>query len=153
MNKNDTPETEHDWTLDAEGSNEAEIGAALAVGEEVAISPDDGDLSPEAAKVEELRRLAMSPQIQELWKAVLPLVGVQPARPGEYAGAFKVEPVPGKDEATIYIDVPAAPYERGVPSKLDRVLSLHVKLEHDYRRLGEHHYCVDCEVPGSETRH
>jgi hypothetical protein len=152
--KNDEMQTDQlDWALDHEGLNDTEVGSALTVGHDTTSTEDDSDLSPELARVEDLRRIALSPQIQALWNAVLPLVGVLPSRPGEFAGMFKVEPVAGKPEATVYIDVPERGYERGVASTMDRVLVLNVRLDHDYRRLGDQHYCVDCEIPDNDTRH
>lgn len=139
---------------DGDAEVERDADSMLPVTRDGRAACSDDDLSPELARAEELRRIATSPSIQALWSAVLPLVGVLPARAGEFPGMFKVEPIPGKkDEATIYIDIPSRPYERGVGSKMDRVLALNVRLDHDYRRLGDRHYCVDCEVSGSETRH
>lgn len=110
-------------------------------------------LSPELELVEKMRAVATSPQLQAFWKALLPHLGVLPSQSGEFPGMFRVESEPGESEATVYIDIPNRPYERGVPSELDRVLALKISLDHDFRRLGDRHYCVDCEVPGSETRH
>ena len=153
MKKDGILNNELDWKLGEEAGEGSEVGTALAVSDDTTPNEDDAELSPELAKAEELRRIARSPQIQALWSAVLPLVGVLPSRPNEFAGMFTVEPVPGKPEATVYIDVPDREYERGVSSKMDRVLALNVRLDHDYRRLGDQHYCVDCEVPENEIRH
>ena len=100
-----------------------------------------------------LRQLAVSPGLQALWGALLPMVGVRPAKPDEYAGVFKIEPGPSDSEATIYIDVPSRPYERGRNAPMERVVTLKVRLDHDYRLLGDQYYCVDCEAPATETRH
>jgi hypothetical protein len=108
---------------------------------------------PSLLQGEALRKIATSVGLQALWGAVLPLVGVLPSRHGEFPGVFKVESGPGDGEATIYIDVPDKPYEYGKPSRMERVLTLNVKLEHDYRQLGERYYCVDCETPTDETYH
>jgi len=102
---------------------------------------------------DKLRQLAVSPGLQALWGALLPMVGVRPAKPEEYAGVFKIEPGPSDSEATIYIDVPSRPYERGKNAPMERVVTLNVKLAHDYRLLGDQYYCVDCEAPTTETRH
>lgn len=153
MKKDRTLTDELDWTPDGDDGNETEVGSALVVSQSETPENDHGDLSPELARMEDLRRIALSPQIQALWSALLPLIGALPSRPGEFAGMFKVEPVPGKPEATVYIDVPDGAYTPGVSSAMDRVLALNVRLDHDYRKLGDQHYCVDCEVAANETRH
>ena len=153
MKKDHTLTDELHWTPAGGDGNETEAASELVVSHEETAGKDDSDLTPELARMEDLRRIALSPQIQALWSAVLPLVGARPSRPGEFAGMFKVEPVPGKPEATVYIDVPDHAYERGVPSDTDRVLALNVRLDHDYRKLGDQHYCIDCQVPDNETRH
>jgi hypothetical protein len=99
----------------------------------------------ESFNTEQLQDVAVSQGVQALWQAVLPLVGMMPSRPDEYAGVFKVEPGPGEDEATVYIDIPSAGYERGKQPSMERVVALTVKLSHDYRLLGDRYYCVDCE--------
>ncbi len=102
----------------------------------------------------DLRKLALSDGVQALWQAVLPLIGVGPAEPGEFAGEFRVEAGPAQGEATIYLDIPQRAYEdSGKHRPLERVLALTVRLEHDYRRLGDAYYCVDCEPEPDETRH
>ena len=101
----------------------------------------------------QLQQVAVSKGLQALWQAVLPMVGIVPARPDEYAGVFKVEPGPGDDEATIYVDIASDGYEPGRTPKMERVVALTVRLSHDYRLLGEHYYCVDCDPPTQETRH
>ena len=108
---------------------------------------------PSLLQGEDLRKMATSAGLQALWGAVLPLIGVLPSRDGEFPGIFKVESGPGDDEATIYIDVPGKPYEYGKTSPMERVLTLNVKLAHDYRQLGDRYYCIDCETPADETRH
>jgi len=118
--------------------------------------PDDtfgNDQLPSRLNGEELRKLALSPGLQSLWGAILPALGVLPSRPGEYPGIFKVESGPGDGEATIYIDLPDQPYEYGKPSTMDRVVTVNVKLDHDYRLLGGRYYCVDCESPSDEAGH
>jgi len=101
----------------------------------------------------QLQEVAVSQGLQALWQAVLPMVGIVPARPNEYAGVFKVEPGPGADEATIYVDIASDGYEPGRTPNMERVVALTVKLSHDYRLLGEHYYCVDCDPPRQEMRH
>lgn len=113
----------------------------------------DAEQLPAGGSAEELRKLALSPGLQSLWGALLPALGVPPSRPGEYPGIFKVESGPGDREATIYIDLPAKPYEHGKPSQMERVVTLNVKLDHDYRLLGDRYYCLDCEVPADESSH
>jgi len=117
--------------------------------------PLDGDKPLlESFNTEQLQDAAVSRGVQALWQAVLPLVGILPSRPGEYAGVFKVEPGPGDDEATVYLDIPSDRYERGKKPRMERVVALTVKLSHDYRLLGENYYCVDCEaVTRGEARH
>jgi hypothetical protein len=102
---------------------------------------------------QQLQEVAVSRGLQALWQAVLPMIGIVPAKPGEYAGVFKVEPGPEPDEATIYIDIASDGYERGRTPPMERVVALSVKLSHDYRLLGEHYYCVDCDPPSDEARH
>jgi hypothetical protein len=99
----------------------------------------------ETFNTDQLQDVAVSQGVQALWQAVLPLVGIVPSRPGEYAGVFKVEPGPRDDEATVYIDIPSDRYERGKKPSMDRVIALTVRLSHDYRLLGDQYYCVDCE--------
>jgi hypothetical protein len=81
------------------------------------------------------------------------MVGVRAARGGEFPGYFQVEAGAGPNEALVHIDIPAAPYDGDAKPSMDRVVSLSVKLAHDFRRLGDQYYCVDCEVPAAETRH
>jgi len=100
-----------------------------------------------------LRQLAVGRGIQALWATVLPLLGVGPASPGEFPGVFQVEPGPGEGEAMIHIDVPNKPYEKGKSPSMDRVVTLSVRMEHDFRKLGDRYYCIDCETPTDETRH
>jgi hypothetical protein len=99
----------------------------------------------DSLNTEQLQQAAVSEGVQALWQAVLPLVGILPSRPNEYAGVFKVEPGPGDDEATVYIDIPTDGYEPGKKPSMERVVALTVKLSHDYRLLGDQYYCVECE--------
>lgn len=108
---------------------------------------------PAAPSGEPLRRLSAGHGIQALWATLLPLLGVGPATPGEFPGVFQVEPVPGRDEAMIHIDIPSKPYEKGKSPAMDRVVTLTVRMEHDFRKLGNRYYCIDCETPNDETRH
>ena len=123
------------------------------VASEPSAVPVDASQLPSLLHGEQLRKIAAAPGLQAFWGALLPLVGVLPSRPGEYPGVFKVEPGPGTDEATVYVDIPSEPYEYGKPSAMERVLALNVKLEHDYRFLGDRYYCVDCEAPSDEASH
>lgn len=113
----------------------------------------DADSLAEPAGPEVLKQLATSPGLQALWAAVLPMVGVRSARPGEFPGVFQVEPGPTPHEALVHVDIPHAPYEKGQKPAMGRVVSLSIKLAHDFRRLGDRYYCIDCEVPTDETRH
>ena len=106
-----------------------------------------------ASPGEILRKLAAGAGIQALWSSVLPLVGVKPAAPDEFPGIFQVESGPGENEAVVHIDIPSAPYEPGEPPAMERVVTLSVKLDHDFRKLGDRYYCVDCEPAENETRH
>ena len=108
---------------------------------------------PAVSALSDAQALAMSPGVQALWNALLPLVGAHPSRPGEFPGVFKVEPGEEDNEALVYLDVPAKSYQRGQRGDMARVLALSVKLTHDYRRMGEQYYCIDCESPSKETRH
>jgi hypothetical protein len=102
---------------------------------------------------EALKELALSPGLQSLWAAILPMVGVRASRPDEFAGYFQVEPGTAPNEALVHIDIPNAPYAEGAKPTMARVVSLSVKLAHDFRRLGDQYFCIDCEVPAEETRH
>ena len=117
----------------------------------VALTDDNSLL--ESLDSRQLQEVSVSPGLQALWQAVLPMVGILPSRPGEFAGVFKVEPGPGEHEATIYIDIPSDEYAPGSDPRMERVIALTVRLSHDYRLLGEHYYCVDCDPPLDETRH
>ena len=97
--------------------------------------------------------LANGPGVQALWHAVLPLVGARAAAADERAGLIRVEEGPDAGEATVYVDIPTEPYDEDAEPPMNRVLALSVKLAHDYRKLGDHYYCIDCETPSSETRH
>jgi hypothetical protein len=112
------------------------------------------DLVQEPADSTEARkRLALGRGIQSLWAALLPVVGVRASRVGEFPGVFQVEPGAHPHEALIHIDIPNAPYAAGEKPTMGRVVSLSVTLAHDFRRLGDRYYCIDCEAPADETRH
>lgn len=130
-------------------SREARADERLAT---VAQEHDDAEVGSTEASVS-AREFALSPHIQALWDTIFPLVGVLQSKPGESAGLFKVSPGDREGEATIYIDVPSEPYREGHPPRMERIVTLTVKMEHDYRLLGTDYYCVDCDVPTSETRH
>lgn len=119
--------------------------AAVSGAAEVPVEPKD--------PTEVLKDLALSPGLQSLWATVLPMVGVRASRPDEFAGYFQVEPGTAPNEALVHIDIPSAPYAEGAKPTMTRVVSLSVKLAHDFRRLGDQYYCIDCEVPAEETRH
>jgi len=118
----------------------------------IASECESGLLPAEPAGAE-AKELAVSGGIQKLWGTLLPLLGVLPAKPGEYPGIFRIEPGPTDHEATIFIDIPNQPYEAGETPGMERVVTLRVKLDHDYRLLGDRYYCVDCETPTSEVCH
>lgn len=117
----------------------------------VALTDDHSLL--ESLDSRQLQEVSVSPGLQALWQAVLPMVGILPSQPGEFAGVFKVEAGPGRDEATIYLDIPSDEYTPGHDPRMERVIALTVRLSHDYRLLGEHYYCVDCDPPNDEARH
>ncbi len=151
---NDVTEPSNEVGFDEPGVAAMQI-AELAL-QEVAEQEETvaGDATlPAVSELSEAQALAMSPGFQALINAVLPLVGAQPSRPGEFPGVFKVEPGEEEDEALVYLDVPASPYRRGQRGDMARVLALSVKMTHDYRKLGEQYYCIDCESPTEETRH
>jgi hypothetical protein len=125
----------------------------LQAGAEQAESLEEQAALPAVSELSEAQALAMSPGLQALFNAVLPLIGANPSRPGEFPGVFKVEPGEEEDEALVFLDVPANAYRRGQRGDMARVLALSVKLAHDYRKLGDQYYCIDCETPGEETRH
>jgi hypothetical protein len=118
----------------------------------IANESESGLLPAEPAGAE-AKELAVDGGIQKLWGTLLPLLGVLPATPGEYPGIFRVEPGPTDHEATIFIDIPNEPYEVGATPDMERVVTLRVKLDHDYRLLGDRYYCVDCEAPMREVCH
>ena len=107
----------------------------------------------ESLDANELKQVAVTRGLQALWQAVLPLVGILPAKPGEFPGVFQVEAGPGRDEATVYLDIPTTGYEDGKTPKMERVVALNIRLTHDYRLLGDQYFCVDCEPAHDETRH
>jgi hypothetical protein len=107
----------------------------------------------EPAAGEVMKELALSGGIQALWAVVLPMIGVRSSRAGEFPGVFQVEQGPSPHEALVHVDIPHAPYEVDKSPAMTRVISLSVKLAHDFRRLGDRYYCIDCEIPGEETRH
>jgi len=117
----------------------------------VALTDDDSLL--DSLDSRQLQEVSVSPGLQALWQAVLPMVGILPSRPGEFAGVFKVEPGPGEHEATVYLDIPSDEYAPGRDPRMERVVALTVRLSHDYRLLGEHYYCVDCDPSHDEVRH
>jgi len=113
----------------------------------------DSGVEREVDSSEVMKQLAMGGGVQSLWAAVLPMVGVRASRAGEFPGVFQVEPGPSPQEALVHIDIPTAPYVAGEKPTMGRVVSLSVKLAHDFRRLGDRYYCIDCEVPADETQH
>jgi len=113
----------------------------------------DGTAEQPTESAEQRKQLALGPGIQSLWAALLPMIGVRPSRAGEFPGVFQVEPGASPHEALIHIDIPHAPYVNGEKPTMGRVVSLSVTLAHDFRRLGDRYYCIDCEAPAHETRH
>lgn len=106
----------------------------------------------ESREALEAREFALSPHIQELWRQIFSLVGVPASSPEEFPGLFRVTPGMQEGEAMVHIDVPSEPYLDGEPPRMQRIVTLTVKMDHDYRRLGDEYYCIDC-VPTNETRH
>jgi len=94
-----------------------------------------------------------SGNLDQFWSTVLPLLGVMPSASREYPGLFRIVPGPGSDEATIHIDMSDKPYTPGDKPALQRVVSLTIRLAHDYRLLGSSYYCIDCDLPESDTVH
>jgi len=113
----------------------------------------DSEAEEAPASAEVTKKLALGRGLQSLWAAVLPMVGVRASRGGEFPGVFQVEPGTSPHEALIHIDIPNAPYVAGEKPTMARVVSLSVTLAHDFRRLGDRYYCIDCEAPAEETRH
>ncbi len=138
------PETVVESVVPAEAADKPTTGYPLAA-------------IPSTAAVDEsaetLVSLALSPGVQTLWAALLPLVGVRASGAGEFPGYFQVEAGTTPNEALVHIDIPSAAYDTDAKPLMNRVVSLSVKLAHDFRRLGDQYYCVDCEVPDGETRH
>jgi len=112
---------------------------------------DDQAELEEAEKLD-ARGFALSPHIQELWKQIFALIDVPASAPGEFPGLFRVTPGMRAGEAMVHIDVPSEQYMDGEPPRMQRIVTLTVKMDHDYRRLGDEYYCIDC-VPTNETRH
>ena len=106
----------------------------------------------EPTEKHEAREFALSPHIQELWSQIFALLDVPVSAPGEFPGLFRVTPGMQTGEAMVHIDVPSEPYIEGEPPRMQRIITLTVKMDHDYRRLGDEYYCIDC-VPTNETRH
>lgn len=113
----------------------------------------DGEVEQTPDSAEVMKKLAISRGLQSLWAAVLPMVGVRASRAGEFPGVFQVEPGARPHEALVHIDIPNSPYVAGEKPTMGRVISLSVTLAHDFRRLGDRYYCIDCEAPADETRH
>jgi len=113
----------------------------------------DSEVMEAADSAEMMKKLALGRGIQSLWAALLPMVGVRPSRAGEFPGVFQVEPGARPHEALVHIDIPDAAYVAGQKPTMGRVVSLSVTLAHDFRRLGDRYYCIDCEAPADETRH
>ncbi len=113
---------------------------------------DAGDRVGDDSDAKTARDFALNEHVQALWHQIFPLVGVPASRPGEKAGIFKVTPGFNPGEALVHIDVPAEAYVDGEPPKMDRIVTLTVKLDHDYRLLGDEYYCIDC-LPTNETHH
>jgi hypothetical protein len=134
-----------------QNNNEAKVNEAAGAARGVALTAEESLL--ESLDSRQLQEVSVSPGLQALWQAVLPMVGILPSRPGEFAGVFKVEAGPRPDEATVYIDIPSDEYAPGRDPRMERVIALSVRLSHDYRLLGEHYYCVDCDPAHDEVRH
>jgi hypothetical protein len=66
---------------------------------------------------------------------------------------FTVTPGAHEGEALVHIDVPSEEYVDGEPPRMDRIVTLSIRLDHDHRLFGDQYYCIDCDVPDSETRH
>lgn len=141
----------HDDGKDPTGLSDSLLKGGAADSE--APAPSDGLVPEPADSAELMKRLALGRGIQSLWSAILPMVGVRASRPGEFPGVFQVEPGSRPHEAVVHIDIPDAPYAPGEKPTMGRVVSLSVTLAHDFRRLGDRYYCIDCEVPADETRH
>ncbi len=98
-----------------------------------------------------------SPESREplnaVWETLLPILGVQAMTPGEAPAGLRLERGPDPGEATLFLEMrdPGSDQEPKTPAP--RVLGISVKLGHDYRRLGDRYYCVDCEHHSDETRH
>jgi len=149
-----TPPKDETAALDTPVEPPAIATAATPLAHLAYLAPDErADSELSADSVEATKILQLSPGLQSLWAVVLPLVGVRASRPGEYPGYFQVEQGTTPDEALVHIDIPNAAYEEGAKPSMRRVVSLSVKLAHDFRRLGDRYYCIDCEVPADETRH
>jgi len=138
-------ETNEPTSPEADSTSEAAEGAAPMR------LDASGDYTPDSAEV--MKHLALGRGLQSLWAAVLPMIGVRASRAGEFPGVFQVEPGTGPHEALVHIDIPSAPYVAGEKPTMGRVVSLSVTLAHDFRRLGDRYYCIDCEAPAEETRH
>lgn len=134
-------------------STTSEERSTAETGDSPAPARLDGEVEQTPDSAEVMKKLAISRGIQSLWAAVLPMVGVRASRAGEFPGVFQVEPGARPHEAVVHIDIPNTPYVAGEKPVMSRVISLSVTLAHDFRRLGDRYYCIDCEAPADETRH
>jgi len=84
---------------------------------------------------------------------LLSSVGMMQSTIQEFPGLVRVLQGPGADEATVQIDMGSKPYVAGDKPSLQRIVTLNVRLDHDYRLLGSGYYCIDCDLPQSDTVH
>lgn len=112
---------------------------------------------PAARTLDETARVdtatAAAAGLTAFFDALLPIVGVPPSTVKEFPGLVRIVPGPGADEATLHIDMAAGPCAATDKPSLDRIVTLSVRFDHDYRLLGSGYYCIDCDLPENDTVH
>ncbi len=86
-------------------------------------------------------------------ETLLPMLGVMPSTVKEFPGLVRMVTGPEKGEITLHIDMASKPHTSGEKPPMERIVTLSVRLEHDYRLLGNGYYCIDCDLPENDTVH
>lgn len=84
---------------------------------------------------------------------LLGMVGMMQSTVKEFPGLVRLVAGPDEDEVTLHIDMAPKPYAVGDEPSLQRIVTLSVRLDHDYRLLGNGYYCIDCDLPQNDTVH
>ncbi|MBI5503800.1 MAG: hypothetical protein HY899_03305 [Deltaproteobacteria bacterium] len=125
--------------------------AGSLVAEAEAAPPPPQQPAEESPRVE--APTASTGGVAAFFEALLPMVGVLPSTVREFPGLVRILRGPGEDEATLHIDMATKPLGPGEKPSLERVVTLSVRLDHDYRLLGNGYYCIDCDLPQNDTVH